>query len=76
MNDYHRQILTDALEARIREVTEYEVNIVNFRLAIAKCGDDPDLQDFKVRMGDLLASSLIEQKKAQVMLDVIKEQLE
>ena len=76
MNEYHKQILTDALEGRIREITEYEVNIRNFRLAITKIGDDPDMQDFKARMADMLASSLLEQRKAQLMLDVIREQLE
>jgi muramoyltetrapeptide carboxypeptidase LdcA involved in peptidoglycan recycling len=76
MNNYHREILTAALDARIKEVTEYQVNIDNFRLAIEHVGDDPELQDFKANLSGLLASSILEQRKAQIMLDVIRAQLE
>lgn len=73
---YHQEILTSSLDARVREVTEYEVNIRNFRLAIEKIGDDAELAGFKAQLEDLLASSLLEQRKAQIMLDVIREQVE
>jgi hypothetical protein len=75
-HDYRHEILTAALDARIREVTEYAVNIDNFRLAIEHVGDDPELQDFKAQLEGLLASSILEQRKAQIMLDVIRAQLE
>ena len=74
--DYRTEILTAALDARIKEVTEYQVNIDNFRLAIEHVGDDPELQDFKANLSGLLASSILEQRKAQIMLDVIRAQLE
>ena len=74
--EYRTEILTSALDARIREVTEYQVNIDNFRLAIERIGDDAELQEFKAQIEQLLASSRLEQRKAQVMLDVIKTQLE
>ncbi len=74
--EYRNEILTSALDARIKEVTEYQVNIDNFRLAIERIGDDPELQEFKAQLEELLASSLFEQRKAQVMLDVIKSQVE
>jgi muramoyltetrapeptide carboxypeptidase LdcA involved in peptidoglycan recycling len=76
MNAYHREILTSALETRTKEVTEYQVNITNFSLAIERIGDDPELQDFKANLEALLASSLLEQRKAQIMLDVVQSQLE
>ena len=76
MNTYHHEILTSALEARIKDVTEYQVNITNFALAIERIGDDPDLQDFKANLQGLLASSVLEQRKSQIMLDVIQSQLE
>jgi hypothetical protein len=75
-HNYKNEILTAALDARIREVTEYQVNIDNFRLAIEQVGDDPDLQHFKEHLQNLLSSSITEQRKAQIMLDVIKSQLE
>ena len=74
--EYKNEILTAALDARIKEVTEYQVNIDNFRLAIERVGGDPDLQDFKAQLSGLLASSILEQRKAQIMLDVIRAQLE
>jgi muramoyltetrapeptide carboxypeptidase LdcA involved in peptidoglycan recycling len=74
--EYRTEILTAALDARIKEVTEYQVNIDNFRLAIEHVGDDPELQDFKANLSGLLASSILEQRKAQIMLDVIRAQLE
>ena len=76
MNDYHREILTSALDIRIKEVTEYQVNITNFSLAVERIGDDPELQEFKTQMQGLLASSILEQRKSKIMLDVIQSQLE
>jgi hypothetical protein len=73
---YRTEILTAALEGRIKEVTEYQVNIDNFRLAIDKIGDEPELQSFKEQLSGLLASSIFEQRKAQIMLEVIQSQLE
>lgn len=75
MNTYHREILTASLEARQKEFTEYQVNIDNFRLAIEAIGDDGELQPFKSQLQELLASSLLEQKKAKIMLGVIEAQL-
>lgn len=75
-HEYRKEILSGALDGRIKEVTEYQVNIDNFRLAIERIGDDPDLQQFKQQMRELMRSSTLEQKKAQIMLDVIKSQLE
>jgi len=74
--EYQKEILTSALDARIKEVTEYQVNIDNFRLAIERIGDDSELQEFKAQLENLLASSRLEQRKAKLMLEVIKFQLE
>jgi hypothetical protein len=74
--NYRTEILTSALDARIKEVTEYQVNIDNFRLAIERVGDNQELQTFKENLQNLLSSSIIEQRKAQIMLDVIQSQLE
>jgi hypothetical protein len=76
MNAYHHEILTSALDGRIKEVTEYQVNITNFSLAIERIGDDPELQEFKQQLQALLSSSMLEQRKAQIMLEVIQSQLE
>jgi hypothetical protein len=73
--EYQKEILTAALDGRVKEVTEYQVNIDNFRLAIERIGDDADLQEFKQQLQGLLSSSILEQRKAQVMLEVIQSQL-
>lgn len=73
---YKNEILTASLDGRIREVTEYQVNIDNFRLAIEMVGDDEELAEFKHQLEGLLASSLLEQRKSQIMLAVIRQQLE
>lgn len=74
--EYKQQILSTALEARQREVTEYQVNIDNFRLAIDKIGNDVELAEFRTQLEGLLKSSLYEQRKAKIMLEVIQSQLE
>ncbi len=71
-----QEILTSARMAREAEVLEYQINIDNYRLAINKARPDTDLAEFVQQLEGLLASSLLEQKKAKVMLAVIVEQLE
>lgn len=73
---YRKQILNDAFEQRQREIVEYQINIDNYRLAIEKVGNDSDLQDFKDHLEHLLKTSIIEQKKSQIIHDVIKSQME
>lgn len=73
---YRKELLLSALEHRNREVTEYQVNIDNFHLAIEKIGDDVEMADFKTQLEGLLKSSIYEQRKAQIMLEVLQYQLE
>lgn len=76
MHPYQREILTSALEARERELIEYQVNIDNYRLAIEKIADDDEeLQPFKEQLENLLRSSLLEQRKSTIIRDVIADQL-
>ena len=75
-NEYRNEIMRTSLDARINEVTEYQINIDNFTLAIDKIGDNADLQDFKSNLKELLASSITEKRKAQIMLEVIQSQME
>jgi hypothetical protein len=70
------EILTNALEGRRREITEYQVNIDNFRLAIDKISDSEiEMQPFKAHLQTLLQENIIEQRKSQIMLEVIEQQL-
>ena len=75
MHPYQKEMLEKALEHREKEIIEYQVNIDNFRLAIERIGNDADLAEFKERLKTLLAENTLEQKKSQVILDVIKLQL-
>ena len=76
LKEYKVELLSAALEARKKEVTEYQVNIDNFTLAIDKIKDDSELLEFKKQLEELLRTSIYEQRKAKVMLEVIESQLE
>lgn len=70
------QILKDNLLVRQREVMHYQINIDNYRLAIKKIeSNQPELFEFANHLKDLLQSSLREQAKEKLMVDVIAEQL-
>ena len=70
-------ILTQSIEARENDIMLYQINIDNYRAAIADIeANHPDLSDFADQLQDLLQSSLREQKKEQIMLAAIKANLE
>ena len=71
-------ILKQALEARIDEVMGYQINIDNYTLAIAEIdkSGDPDLVPFKEQLEKLLKAEILEQKKAKIMLEVVRKQVE
>lgn len=72
---YKNEILTSTLESRKKEITEYQVNIDNFTLAIEEIGDDPLMQDFKAHLQKLLTENRAEQRKCQIFYDVVNRQL-
>jgi hypothetical protein len=83
MNKYEEDrinILKASAEARRSEVMHYQINIDNFRLAIAKIeaehASNPAIVDFAEHLRGLLASSETEQLKERIMLEVIEQQLE
>lgn len=76
MNSYQLELLNINLPAREKEVIEYQVNIDNYRRAIAKIENDENMKDFKIQLEELLKSSIYEQRKAQIILEVIREQIE
>lgn len=73
--EYKNKMLESSYEGRINEVTEYQVNIDNYIMAIDIIGDDPDMQAFKEHLQDLLQSNTMEQKKSKIMLEVVARQL-
>jgi cytochrome c551/c552 len=74
------EILTAALQHRNAEVLHHQINIDNYTLAIAEIdanyADDEAIAEFRARLADLLASSIVEQRKEIIMRDVIAKQLE
>lgn len=73
-------ILKPALDARIQEVMGYQINIDNYTMAIEHIDamsttDQIELAEFRQKLIDLLATEKLEQKKAKVMLEVIKKQV-
>lgn len=76
--EYRKSVLQAALSAREQEVMHYQINIDNYTLALERVGElaDPDLGKFAEQLHTLLASEVFEQKKAKIMLDVIRKQVE
>lgn len=74
------EILAQAAEHREAEVLHHQINIDNYRLAIADVeanhADSQHMVEFAERLNALLVSSTQEQDKEKVMLKVIRQQLE
>lgn len=80
-NQTREEILKSSLDARVQEVMHYQINIDNYRIALDEIGKLPnderaELSSFTEQLRTLLSSEKIEQKKAQIMLAVIKQQVE
>jgi lipoate synthase len=75
------EILTSALEAREQEVMHYQINVDNYAIALENIANLPleerkELSGFADQLSTLLATEKLEQKKAKIMLAVMKQQLE
>jgi hypothetical protein len=75
------EILAMSLEARVAEVMHYQINIDNYTIALQEIGNLPpeeltELSEFADQLRTLLISEKLEQKKAKIMLSVIKKQVE
>lgn len=75
------KILASSFEAREQEVMNYQINIDNYTLALDEIAkqsteDRAELSGFADQIRNLLASEKVEQKKAKIMLAVIKQQME
>ena len=73
------EILKSAEEHRKSEVLQHQINIDNYRLAVAEIEqnqqDKPHMVEFTARLRELLQSSICEQDKEKVLLKVIQAQL-
>lgn len=74
------EILASSLTAREQEVMHYQINIDNYTLALEEMGylssaDRAELAGFAEQIRGLLTSEMLEQKKAKIMMAVIKKQL-
>ena len=80
LNEERSQIISASLDARLKEVMHYQINIDNYSMALAMIGEmepgeQAELAGFVEQLKGLLASSILEQKKAKVMLAVIERQV-
>lgn len=74
------EILAVSLHAREQEIMHYQINIDNYTIALDEISkmsvaDQAEMSGFKNQLSELLASEKIEQKKANIMLNVIKRQI-
>jgi len=75
------EILAASFDARIQEVMHYQINIDNYTLALEEIGKMPpderaELSGFTEQLRGLLASEKLEQKKAKIMLEVLRQQVD
>jgi len=75
------QILAAALESREQEVLHYQINIDNYTIALADISalsveERAEISVFADQLRTLLATEKLEQKKAKIMLEVIRKQLD
>lgn len=75
------EILRMSLDARVQEVMHYQINIDNYVIALSEIAklppeDQAELSEFAGQLRGLLASEKLEQKKANIMLEVIRQQVE
>jgi hypothetical protein len=67
------------LNIRNNEISEYQLNIDNFKRAIVKVdteyADNQDMLEFKQHLQQLLADNQREQLKSIIMRDVIADQI-
>ena len=76
-----KEILETSLAAREQEVLYYQINIDNYTLALnaidaMSAEERAELSEFAGQLRNLLTSEKFEQKKAKLMLSVVKQQLE
>jgi len=79
MPQTRKEILKLSLDARVEEIMHYQINIDNYTLALQKIGTLPEkerieLFSFSEQLSALLSSEKIEQKKSQIMLEVLQQQ--
>jgi hypothetical protein len=75
------EILRTNLQAREQEVMHYQINIDNYTLALENISAMPieervELAAFYEQLSNLLVSEKMEQRKAKLMMDVLRQQLE
>lgn len=80
-NKSREEILKTSLEARESEVMHYQINIDNYTLALQEietlsADERAELSGFTEQLRTLLTSEKLEQKKAKIMLAVVKKQME
>ncbi len=70
-----KEAYKEMVNHRLSEVGEYQMNIDNYSMAIELAKTDPDLKGFVDQLNHLLETSIIEQKKSKIMLQVAEIQL-
>jgi len=74
METYRKELLLANLEARRKEVMDYQINIENFQLALKEIENDSSMNEFRQRLEQLLMEHIREHKKASIMLKVLEVQ--
>lgn len=78
-----RETLEEAIAARNAEIENYEINIRNYEIAIQQIADehlgtdelDEAMREFSARLRSMLATSKVEQRKAELIRSALQVQL-
>lgn len=72
MNEYKKKVILDNIDARKREIADYEINIFNYQYIY----DNAEDGDFRDQIYDGIASNARELNKVKLILEALEAQLE
>lgn len=71
MNEYKKTMVLENIDARQKEIANYEVNIFNFQYI----HDHSDDEQFKQQVLEGVVSNTIEMNKTKIVLEALEAQL-
>ncbi|QCO57449.1 hypothetical protein EOK75_17195 (plasmid) [Pseudorhodobacter turbinis] len=71
-----KEYIENSINSRQAEIDQYQFAIDTYDMSLPLARRDPDLRDYEHHLSSMLKSTIIEQKKAKIMLQVLKTQRE
>lgn len=74
--NYKQQVIADNITARENEIAVYDINIANYEHVIAATEGDPEMAEFSQQLRERIAGERHERRKAELVLNALKSQVE